>query len=260
VVDEARGAVEPEPDEGTNGGEAGGMDTAGRVPKGGDGRAEAANLAAPRGPGPGHHHGHGHGAAGHTFQPAHLLAWEEERLTRLGGRERVAEMLALVPRDGLVVDVGAGVGSFALALAEGLPQGRVMAIDHQADMVATLTRRARERGLTQVEAVEGRAEQLPLAAATADLVLFSMVLHDMSDPKAVLAEAHRVLRPGGVLYVLEFMPGKTDMGPPAERLFEPERLRWLCAAAAFTEVEIRQSPGPLYCAVGRAADRPVGPR
>ena len=85
------------------------------------------------------------------------------------------------------------------------------------DAAAGMVRRARARGLA---AVRGDAGRLPVADTAVDAVLIVDALHHLPDRDAALAEARRVLRPGGVLVVREFDPGTLCGGAlvAAERL------------------------------------------
>jgi SAM-dependent methyltransferase len=109
--------------------------------------------------------------------------------------EVLAELAPPAGRD--VVDVGCGAGGLAHRLA-GLG-ARVVGVD-----VSTV---ALERALAQAGAgeryLEGRAEALPLPDASADLVVFHNSLHHVPGLDRALAEARRVVRPGGAVYVQE---------------------------------------------------------
>ncbi|MFL0412309.1 class I SAM-dependent methyltransferase [Microbacterium paludicola] len=103
--------------------------------------------------------------------------------------DAVAWLVGPVARD--VVDVGAGTGKLTRQLMA--PGRRVTAVDHDAGMIAELSRRVPE-----VEALVGRAEALPLADASADALVFGQAWHWV-DVAEASREAGRVLRPGGVL-------------------------------------------------------------
>lgn len=203
------------------------------------------------------HEGHQHGAhEGHhgphgRFDPTHLLAHEESRRDWMAPELLMGEMLE--GDDAVLVDVGAGTGFLALAAAARLTRGRVIAVDRQDDMVTLVRRRADEAGLRNLTALKGEAERLPVPDLSADAVLFSMVLHDMADPVAVVREARRVLRPGGRLLLIEFLPGATEMGPPRETLFEPAALTTLVTDAGYAVTRRWQGPGPLYRLEARVA-------
>ena len=206
-----------------------------------------------------HSHGHHHGPddvgarrqeqAGHHFNPDHLLA-QEARWQQLGDPRTLLRPL-LGGDERVVVDVGAGVGRLALALSELLPDARVLAVDHQEDMVRLTQSRLDEAGRANARAVVGSAEHLPLGDGEADAVLMSVMLHDTADPARVLREARRVLRPRGRLVVIEFRPGGLDGGPPREILFTPEALAALLREAGFAPEPPLDGPGPLYRVVAR---------
>lgn len=93
-----------------------------------------------------------------------------------------------------VLDVGGGTGRVARSLRE-----EVIVVDASRGML----RRAREHALPAVRAA---AERLPVADRSVDAVLIVDALHHFEDQRAALAEAARVLRPGGVAVVREFDP------------------------------------------------------
>ena len=95
-----------------------------------------------------------------------------------------------------VLDLGCGGGHVTFAAA---PHAReVVAYDLSADMLATVARAARERGLANVTTQQGVVEQLPFADASFDMVLTRYSAHHWRDFDAALREAARVLKPGGV--------------------------------------------------------------
>jgi len=104
----------------------------------------------------------------------------------------------LAPPAGLdVIDVGCGAGGLARRLA-GLG-ARVVGVD-----VSTVAlERARAQAGAGERYLEGRAEALPLPDASADLVVFHNSLHHVPGLDRALAEARRVVRPGGAVYVQE---------------------------------------------------------
>jgi arsenite methyltransferase len=99
-----------------------------------------------------------------------------------------------------VVDVGSGAGFDSIVAAGQVgPDGAVVGVDMTAEMLAKARRNATELGLDHVEFREGLAERLPVPDGWADVVIANGVFNLCSDKRAVFAEVHRVLAPGGWL-------------------------------------------------------------
>ena len=111
----------------------------------------------------------------------------------------VAAMLAGLPDEPEVVDIGAGTGQLAEALVEA--GARVTAVEPGPETRSVLKRRVGER----VRVLDSRAEDLPLADESADLVVCADSFHWLDAERAV-AEFRRVLRPGGRLSISGLVP------------------------------------------------------
>lgn len=99
-----------------------------------------------------------------------------------------------------VVDLGSGAGLDAFLAANAAGQdGRVIGIDMTTDMIEKATSTAQLIELDNVEFRIGYLEDLPIGDAWADVVIANGVINLCPDKEQVLAEAFRVLRPGGVL-------------------------------------------------------------
>ncbi len=151
-------------------------------------------------------------------------------------------LLQLVP-PGRYCDLGIGDGLLTLMLAE--VATTVTAVDHSREMVGQLQQRCRERGIENIEAVEGEIESLPLPDASHDVVVMSQALHHARSPERALREARRVLVPGGRLVVLDLLAHTEDW--VREKLqhvwlgFTESDLRELIARCAFDRVSIQRA-------------------
>jgi ubiquinone/menaquinone biosynthesis C-methylase UbiE len=116
------------------------------------------------------------------------------------GRLR-AQVLDRLHAAGAVVDVGCGTGTLAIALAA--DGAEVIGVDGDADVVALAHAKP---GADAVQWRKGLATALPLPGASADRVVMSLLLHhlDAAGKRTALAEALRVLRPGGRLHVADW--------------------------------------------------------
>lgn len=107
-----------------------------------------------------------------------------------------------------VLDVGCGAG-FDAFVAPGQvgPAGQVIGIDMTSEMVAKAQATAGALGLRHVEFREGFAEWLPVGDGWADVVISNGTINLCPDKRAVFAEIHRVLRPGGALQFADVATG-----------------------------------------------------
>lgn len=105
-----------------------------------------------------------------------------------------------------ILDLATGSGDVAFALADGLPTGaRVTGMDFCAPMLEeAVKKRAGSPRWAPIEFKQGDGIALPLPDRTFDAVTISFGLRNMADRHKALSEMHRVLRPGGRLFVLEF--------------------------------------------------------
>lgn len=101
-----------------------------------------------------------------------------------------------------VVDVGSGAGTDCLIAARAVgPDGAVVGVDMNPDMLARARRAAAAAGIEHAEFREGLAEELPVGDGWADRVISNGVLNLVPDKLAAYREIFRVLRPGGRLQV-----------------------------------------------------------
>jgi len=115
-------------------------------------------------------------------------------------------LVSRIPRSAIrVVDVATGTAAVAIELAQAVPQRTVAGVDQSPEMLAAGRARVAQAGLAdQIDLREGRAESLPFADAEFDALTVTYLLRYVDDPVATMRELARVVRPGGVLAMLEF--------------------------------------------------------
>src|SRR5256886_5189924 len=142
-----------------------------------------------------------------------------------------------------VLDLGSGSGTdvFCAAVAVG-NSGRVVGVDFTDEQVAKAARLAGRGGFSQVDFLEARIDELPLADASFDVVVSNGVINLSPVKHRVFAEAARVLRPGGRLAIADIVSGK----PLKERTRRNVELWAACIAGAIprqTYVETLEGAG-----------------
>ncbi|MEZ6195591.1 MAG: metalloregulator ArsR/SmtB family transcription factor [Planctomycetota bacterium] len=174
--------------------------------------------------------------AGHT--------WDEFQGRYADHDLKALALARLVPRDLVVLDVGAGSGYLFPELAG--VRARVIAIDHSPSQLQKARARAEEHGLRDVEFREGDFASLPVRDGEADAAMLHLALHHAPAPEAVLRDLRRALRPGGTAVITEFLPHEESwlehehadlwMG------FAPEELAASMRAAGFRDIRIETRP------------------
>jgi ubiquinone/menaquinone biosynthesis C-methylase UbiE len=146
---------------------------------------------------------------------------------------------ALGLRPGMVVaDVGAGNGFHALRMAERIgPEGRVLAVEIQQEMLDELEARAREAGVGNVETILGEVDDPRLPEDAVDLALMVDVYHELSHPEEVLAALRRSLKPGGRMVLVEFRAEDPDVPIKPEHKMSKRQIMKEVPPNGFTLVE-----------------------
>lgn len=105
----------------------------------------------------------------------------------------------------VVADVGAGSGYYTVRLAGVVgPTGKVVATDLQAGMLDIIRSKIARDRLTNVEVVQGRADDPVLPAGAFDLILMVDVYHELASPQLFVRKLKEALKPDGRLVLIEF--------------------------------------------------------
>ncbi len=166
-----------------------------------------------------------------------------------------------VPRGLRVVDLGCGDGALTLEIARFAD--RVVGVDLNAALVKRARRFARGKDARHVMFERHDMNRTRLRARSFDLAVLSQALHEAEHPEKTLAEAFRLLRPGGSVMLLDLLPHREDWA--RERLghhhlgFAPVRLTELLTDAGFERVEVERMPAragdPFKVVIARGVRR-----
>jgi ubiquinone/menaquinone biosynthesis C-methylase UbiE/DNA-binding transcriptional ArsR family regulator len=141
----------------------------------------------------------------------------------------LAEVLLRLMPPMVIADLGAGEGTFSQLLAQRAQQ--VIAVDNSEKMVEYGRMMAKKNGVRNLEYRRGDLEEVPIETATVDLAFFSQALHHAQHPEQAMAEAYRILKPGGRVAVLDLV----------RHNFEQAREMYADVWLGFTEAEILRS-------------------
>ncbi|MDP2864250.1 MAG: class I SAM-dependent methyltransferase [bacterium] len=121
-------------------------------------------------------------------------------------------------KDMVAVDFGCGSGGWVIPLAKRLEEGKVYAVDILEEPLSALQSRAKLEKLSNIETIRANAERgTSLATNSVDLVLITNLLFQIEDKKAVFSEAKRILKKGGEILVVDWLP-KVPLGPKKGRV------------------------------------------
>jgi arsenite methyltransferase len=137
-----------------------------------------------------------------------------------------------------VLDLGSGAGADVLISARRVgPTGRVIGLDMTDEMLGLARGNAADAGVGNVEFVKGYIEDIPLADASVDVVISNCVINLSADKRRVLAEAARVLRPGG-----RFAVSDVVADPDMDEATRADMEQWTgCVAGALTRAEFEHA-------------------
>jgi ubiquinone/menaquinone biosynthesis C-methylase UbiE/biotin operon repressor len=140
----------------------------------------------------------------------------------------LAEAMLKILNYDVVADLGAGEGTLSQLIAQRAK--KVIAIDNSEKMVEFGQKLAKENNLPNLEYRLGDIESPPIDDSSVDLAILSQALHHAESPARALSEAHRILKPGGRLIVLDLL----------QHTFEKARELYYDTWLGFPEVELAE--------------------
>lgn len=186
--------------------------------------------------------------------------WDTLRDELFGGDFAFHAIAGLLDDEWTVADLGCGTGAMSAILAPHVKH--VIGVDASQEMLDAA--RARLSEATNIEFRQGSLEALPVVPDSVDAATLMLVLHHLASPADALAEAARILKPGGRVLIVDMTSHEKEeyrqqMGH-VWLGFSEEQVQKMLTAAGFTRVKVHALPpaatakGPaLFAATGRKA-------
>ncbi len=114
----------------------------------------------------------------------------------------------------VLVDIGAGTGFFSAPFARRLDKGRVYACDIEDEMLTWMKEHLPSDLQNKLIPLKMKETTVPLPDGIADLVFMINLHHELEDRRAMMREAYRILKKGGVLMIIDWKKEETPEGPP----------------------------------------------
>jgi arsenite methyltransferase len=173
------------------------------------------------------------------YAPGETADLPEQAVSASLGCGNPTALAALEPGE-TVLDLGSGGGIDVLLSAKRVgPTGKAYGLDMTDEMLALARENQRKAGVTNVEFLKGEIEHIPLPDRSVDVIISNCVINLSADKDAVLAEAFRVLTPGGRFAVSDVVV-RGEVPAEIRRSVE----LWIgCVAGALEESEYRAKLG-----------------
>ncbi|MEM7065894.1 MAG: class I SAM-dependent methyltransferase [Cyanobacteria bacterium P01_B01_bin.77] len=117
--------------------------------------------------------------------------------------DMAVEALELRPTD-TVADIGAGTGYMSFRMAQQVPEGQVLAVDLQPEMIALLEAKRDKQGIINVKTIQAEENNPHLPSEQVDLALMVDAYHEFEAPREVMTGVVKALKPGGRVVLAEY--------------------------------------------------------
>lgn len=174
----------------------------------------------------------------HKFDPKNKEKLQSKERKEKLPPEIILKKGGLLPGQ-IMVDIGCGVGFFTIPGAKILGEkGKVYALDTSAEMTDFLTAEIEAASIENIEVIKSREYAFPLVDSLGDMLLMSMVLHEVDDKKEFLLEARRTLKKQGRILIIEWQKKETEQGPPLDHRLSFQDTKNYLIEAGFKEPEV----------------------
>ncbi len=130
--------------------------------------------------------------------------WLERMGRSLEERPQLAIQALDLEPDDVVADIGAGTGYFTFRISPLVPEGKVLAVDVQPEMLEIIRDRSSEKAITNVEPIQGDIDDPHLPENSVDLALMVDAYHEFEYPYEMMTQLVKALKPGGRVVLAEY--------------------------------------------------------
>ena len=159
--------------------------------------------------------------------------------------QRLIALTPIRPHE-TVADIGCGAGDLTIPLAKYVFDGKVYAVDVDAEALKVAAERAGKVHLGNVETVLSKRTKVPLDKESLDGAILANVLHETSRPKSLLKEVSRMLRPGGWAAVIEWAEEGHGDGTPASKRVSRDQVSAMAEEVGLRRLSMRNVDSQRY--------------
>jgi ubiquinone/menaquinone biosynthesis C-methylase UbiE len=142
-----------------------------------------------------------------------------------------------IEKPGVFVEIGAGTAFFSIAFLQKSETSTIYACDLSEVMIEWMNKNVSPK-YPNIIPVKTEEHTVPLDEGIADLVFMINLHHELEKPVLTLAEANRILKPEGKIFVVDWKKEDMPEGPPAEIRCLPEQIKEQLVHAGFKQVNI----------------------
>lgn len=136
--------------------------------------------------------------------------------------------------DGMLLDVGCGIGYFTIPAARLLKNNKVIGIDIMPEVIEIAREKA--QGINNIEFKTSEEYSFLVESNSIKYVLISNVIHEVEDKVKYFAEVKRVLKEDGYFLIIDWDKREMEMGPPLHERVSKDEMIELCSRAGFREL------------------------
>ena len=169
-------------------------------------------------------HDYKHQSVKHNFSNAEKWAkiFENPERDEWQQPDHVIQAIGIQP-DAVIVDIGSATGYFPVRFAKVVPQGKVIGVDVEKDMVDYLNDRAQKEGINNLISILGEFHD-PKIPEPADIVFICNTYHHIDDRVTYFKNIKSKFRPDGKLVIVDFRKGDLPVGPPDKQKISPKHV------------------------------------